>query len=296
MIKKLINKLFQIEIWSICLCRCNINNFIKTNGNKLKDHKTINNSLWSYFADPFIVSVTKNYAELLVEEYHFLKGGQISFLRVNLKDLTYKKKVILKSKHFSYPFYLKSFKKLIIFPEMSAENKNLFYYFNKTKIKEGINYFNKFNLIDPTIYKKNNLYFLFTSKHGSSENKKLLVFYSKNLHGPWKLIKKIGFKRNKSNSRSAGKIFKLNRIYYRPSQDCSKTYGHKLNISKIIKMSKNDYNEKLLFKINPKIIDKYSDGIHHIDFLNNLVLFDKKRYTYSIFKLFYKFSRMINYV
>ncbi len=294
MIKYLLDKLFKVETWNICFSKTNIKKFIESKGSNLRSHAFIKNGFFSFFADPFIIYNNKNYAEILVEEYNFLKGGQISFLKINLKNRTFSKKIILRSKHFSYPFFIKTKKGINIFPEMSAENKNYYYFFNKLKITKKKIYFKKFNLIDPTFFKKKNLNFLFTSKQGNNENRKLLIFYSKKILEPWNKIKKIDFKRNIKNSRSAGKIFKFKNNYFRPSQDCSQGYGHQLNIRKILKLNKNEYNEKTLFKVNPKKVDTLCDGIHHIDFGNNLVFFDKKMYKYSIFKIIYKIIRFLN--
>ncbi len=293
-LKNIFDKLFKIEVWTICFSFYSKKKFIDSEGLVLKKHSEINNNLYSFFADPFIIDNTKKKATLLVEEYNFFKGGQISLLKINLVNRSFTKRILLKSKHFSYPFFLKSKKKLKIFPEMSAEEKNYFFYFDKSKIIKKKNYFNQFNLIDPTILKKKNLYFLFTSKQGINENKNLLIFYSKNLTNSWKKIKKIFPRPDLTNSRSAGRIFKYKKNYYRPSQDCSLGYGSKIVISRILTLNKNNYSFRECFNVSTDKIDENSDGIHHIDFGKNLVFFDKKKYKYTLFKLFYKLFRKLN--
>lgn len=293
-LKKFFDKLFKIEVWTICFSFYSKKKFINTEGQVLRKHFEINNSLFSFFADPFILDNTKKKATLLVEEYNFFRGGQISLLKINLVNRSYTKRTLLKSKHFSYPFFLKSKKKFKLFPEMSAENKNYYFHFDKSKIIKKTNYFNKFNLIDPTIIKKKNTYFLFTSKQGINENKNMFIFYSKNLNNSWKKIKKIFPTPNLTNSRSAGRIFKYKKNYYRPSQDCSSSYGSKIVISKILTLNQNNYSFRECFNVGTAKIDKNSDGIHHIDFGKNLVFFDKKKYRYTLFKLFYKLFRILN--
>jgi hypothetical protein len=202
---------------------------------------------------------------------------------------------LLKGKHYSYPSLIFLNKKNYIFPEMSAHHKNFFYKLKGKKLKNKTEYFKNFNVIDPTIFKIKNLYWMFVGKKGPRENKDLYLFYSNNLKN-WNEHKQNPIIKNReSNCRSAGSIISFKKNFFRPAQNCEKSYGKELKINLIQNLDKINFKEKLLFTIRPKDIDKYSDGIHHISIKDNLIVFDKKMYKYSLLKIFYKIVRLINY-
>ncbi len=85
-------------------------------------------------------------------------------------------------------------------------------------------------------------------------------------------------KRDPSNARGAGAVFESEGRLIRPSQDCSESYGEKLNFNEILRIDSNEFEEKLIetlsfrdVKINEKI---KIDGIHTYNKLNNYEVID----------------------
>jgi hypothetical protein len=288
MIVKLFNKLFRIEEWIVAYTKASNKIFFETKGKILKKHITIINGLFNFFADPFLIKIKKNKAFLFVENYSFFRGGRISFLEINLKDNSYKEKIILSGGHYSFPFFLKKKSKFILFPEMSYKKYNNYYVLYNNQIIKKKNFFNYFNLIDPIILKYKNFFWLFCSKKDINEDSNLYIFYSKDLHN-WENIKyNPVIINNINNCRSAGNIIKYKNILYRPAQNSNLNYGRSLNINKIQILSKYKFKEKKFFSIQPLNTDSFNKGIHHISLKNNYIFFDKKRYKYTPFKLIYK--------
>ena len=85
-----------------------------------------------------------------------------------------------------------------------------------------------------------------------SSNDELFLFYADKLETTdWISHPLNPIISDPSKSRSAGKIISRDNELYRPSQDCSKHYGHRIKINKIIKMNETEYVEKEVSSINP---------------------------------------------
>ncbi len=294
MIKFIFNKLFRIEIWQIAICNTNFKNFLDSKGKVLKNYFEIKNPKFGFFADPFVVKVQKKKILIILEEYSFFKGGKISLIDYDIKNKRYILTNLLKGKHYSYPSLNFINKKKYIFPEMSAHYKNFFYELKSKKLINKSEYLEKFNVIDPTLFKIKNLFWIFVGKKGTKENKDLYLYYSRDLKN-WNAHKQNPIIKNKENNcRSAGSIIPFRKKFFRPAQNCEKSYGKELKINFIEDLNKLEYKEKLLFTIKPKDVDNNCDGIHHISFKKNFIVFDKKTYRYSLFKIFYKMLRFIN--
>jgi hypothetical protein len=54
-----------------------------------------------------------------------------------------------------------------------------------------------------------------------------------------------------SRARPAGKIFVDEGRLYRPSQDCSRRYGHALNVSEIVALDESRYEERVVTRSQP---------------------------------------------
>jgi len=295
MLIKIFNKLFRIEEWIVAYTKASKNKFFETKGKILKKHKTIINGLFSFFADPFLIRIKNNKALIFVENYSFFKGGRISFLEIDLKNSSWKEKIILSGGHYSFPFFLKRNSNLILFPEMSCKKTNNYFVINNKKIIKKKIFFHYFNLVDPVILKYRGFFWLFCSKKGINENSNLYIFYSRDLHN-WKDINNNPPIINSiKNCRSAGDIINYKNTLYRPTQNSFLNYGRSLNINRIESLSKNKFIEKKIFSIQPLNLDSFNQGIHHISLKNNYIFFDKKRYKYTPFKLIYKIFRFINF-
>ena len=81
-------------------------------------------------------------------------------------------------------------------------------------------------------------------------------------------------------ARCAGKFFEFEDNYVRPSQDCGKAYGEKLNFNKVVSLSKLGYSEELIKTVSHKDIklgiqNNYV-GIHTYNKLENVEVVDLK--------------------
>jgi hypothetical protein len=134
-----------------------------------------------------------------------------------------------------------------------------------------------FPATDPTVFQWNGLWWLFCGKDDPHYSTKLYAWYSNSITGPWLEHYSNPIKVDVSSARPAGKPFVKNNILYRPSQDCSKTYGGAIVINKIIKLTPTEFEETPTMKIKPLEKSKSQKGFHTLSYNKKHVLIDKKR-------------------
>lgn len=277
LLKRFIIKFFLPSQWVI--------GYKKNDEINWKYLKIDGNEMW---ADPFVVYENNKYYIFYEEMSYSINKGHISVGELDLENgKLVNRGIVLEEKyHLSYPFIFKENKKWYMIPE-SSKNKTIDLY-------EAINFPYKWkfrkNLLsnieasDSTLLKKDNKWYLFTSESslGISPNDELSIFVSND-------FLKEDFKKNSENpiisdvkkARMAGSFFIKNSILYRPSQDCSKRYGYKVNINKVDCFDENNYQESIIETLkHPKNIRCFA--MHTYNFCNNIEVADFKILRFDI--------------
>ena len=188
----------------------------------------------SWFADPFILSITEHDIVLLVEEFVYKTGlGRISKVVVSKQDYQFKsvKPLIDTGSHLSFPAYYRENGKVYIYPENTHSGKlSLFEYDEITdEVKEFGILINK-PLADATITKiEGEKVILATTS--PNDNGNVLDIYKwgeKNASS----INRVSFATN--TARNAGFVFQEGGVQFRPAQDCSKSYGECVVLQKMV--------------------------------------------------------------
>ena len=282
-LKKIIRFLFPVNLFMNKWKICQISSLNLENINKNKKSKSFNSPLYEYWADPFYFKHNKkNY--LFFENYNiFKKKGKISCAEIKNGNLTNVRDVINKSYHFSYPNIFKFGKKIFMIPE-TAEKK-------RVEIWTCIEFPMKWKR-HKTIFKNESWVDLnfFIDRKGNKwifGNKSTDKYFDHNSElYIYKIIdnnfnKLIPHEKNpviidSRRARNAGKIFYNNKgELIRPSQiNISETYGHGLNLNKIIKLTIKDYQETIIKKFKTNKNSRLS-GIHHLSLGENDIYIDK---------------------
>jgi hypothetical protein len=235
------------------------------------------NNKYHFFADPFIFKLESGEYCILYEELDYNKQyGIISQFMLDNTNNAIEKKVMLDTKsHLSYPFIFLDDGNMYIFPESSASGKFSCYQYNKntqsiTFKKDILN----LPLLDSTILKHQNRYWIFSTMRGEDSNKKLYIFYAENLFGPYIPHPQNPVKDNINGSRPAGNFIIVDGNLYRPSQGSGKYYGSSIIINKVIELSENKFEEEYYFSINPSKEEYYNFGIHTINYSDNKIVVD----------------------
>lgn len=117
--------------------------------------------------------------------------------------------------------------------------------------------------VDATLHKSDGIYWMFTSITNGlySSCDDLSLFFASSLKGPWTPHPQNPIIRDVRKARSAGRLFYDGTRLIRPSQDCSKAYGYGLVFSEITKLSKTEYEDREICRVEP-LICKHHEATH----------------------------------
>jgi hypothetical protein len=232
----------------------------------------------SFWADPFIV-IDKQEIYLFIEELNpETQLGEIACVYLADDFRILEKKTVLKGNtHFSFPntFYYQDAYYMI--PENSDSN-NLDLYkascfpyewqFEKTLIKEV-------RFVDAVWIYHQGTYWLFANKINDFEhdnNDNLYLYYSNDLFGnQWQSHIQNPIISDAGKSRNAGNIFAKEGRLFRPSQNCSKTYGANVVINEILELTTHNYREITTTSL---FVPKGYCGMHTTNSFDDVEVFD----------------------
>ena len=254
------------NIWKLHISKGNIED------RKLNNLITLQPPNKEYWADPFLVTFNKKKI-IFFEVYEFkYKKSKISCCEINNNKIGEVKEVLNLNYHLSYPFVWKENNNFYMIPETSQKKRiEIWRATNfplKWKLKKIL--FEGESFADTTFFIDNeNNKWLFTNKSVDKFNDHNSELYIYKVQGdnfenivPHKLNPVITDCRM---ARNAGKIFYNKKSFLiRPSQmNISNIYGYALNISKIVRLSIDEYIEEKLFTIKPEELNG-ARGIHHV--------------------------------
>lgn len=154
-----------------------------------------------------------------------------------------------------------------------------------------------FDYADNVLYKKEGLYYLFTSIL-DKDGYELQLFTSKHLRGPYLPHPASPLCHSLELGRNAGSLIEYDGKLYRPAQDCSKSYGGQVSIMEITTLTPEVYEEKLFARhILPNTESFYEQGGHQLNYVdyNGTIIMatDAKRdRAFPVFRVFDKIKRM----
>src|SRR5690606_37026312 len=106
---------------------------------------------------------------------------------------------------------------------------------------------------DPTLFKHEGRYWLlFTLQDdGAWGNQKLYAYHAPSLDAPWTAHPLNPVKCDIGATRPAGNVFSVEGSLFRPSQDCSTTYGGALVINQILALTQDRFEEREVARLRP---------------------------------------------
>lgn len=245
-----------------------------------------------FFADPFILDIKNDVIEVLVEEFIYKEWkGRITLLTVdrNSFELVSRKVLLDLKTHLSFPFIFRENPQIYVAPENSKSGQFSIYEYDDNK--QQLTYVNalvKLPLVDSIIYKYDNKYYILGSIQNGNENRELYLWTSDSLFGIYTPNEGILVKLGYSSSRRAGDIFLSNNELYSASQSCVKSYGEKLYINRILKITNHEFKEKSILSYSPQ--SPYDEGIHTFNTYKGMCVVDGLSY---LFLPQYKLNRLL---
>ncbi len=272
--------MFFHEEWNIGVVHEPISVFLRPNV-RPKVHWLPPPDRGKYLADPF--ALKKNGRVYVVcEEFDYLtsKGRIVS---IELVDASYssKPKVAIELPfHVSYPYLLQHEGEIYCIPETYWAREVSLY-----KAEEFPDRWRKVSTLvrdiaalDSTVFEYEGRWWLACADE-ERDSGKLFLWHAPDLFGPWRPHVANPVKTDTRSSRPAGAPFTHDGCMYRPSQDCSRTYGGQIVLNRIIRLTPTEFKEEQVAVIKP-LDGCYPDGVHTISGVGDITILDGKRFRF----------------
>jgi len=278
------NNYFFEDHWMIGVAPLKMSDVIKKGINF--DKITIYNpSKKYYYADPFWHPQLDE-GKLICERFDFTtQHGSISEIKIEDDKITEEQTLLKEDWHLSFPFLIEHEGGLKMIPEASYNNESQVYPLESLDAKPFI----KKALVDPVIYLHNETYWLFASIQNGKQNEELHLFWSDDFEN-WNNHSSSPICTNSFGARMAGNIVSHENELFRFGQNCEKGYGKGIVIHKINELSKDQYSETAVGRIDAPA--NFS-GIHTINQFEDKVVFDLKKTYFSPLKPFRRLRRKL---
>ena len=279
LLKKYSDKLY-LKQWGIGFLKGSMADIIRNKTTELSfEWMSLNNKTVSH-ADPFVFKTSDGRINILFESvssYHL--DGKISLMVCNDNLEPMLEKVVLDTNdHLSYPHVFQENGKTYVFPENAFGGALNCYEFDPVKNSFG----NKkeiirLPLLDSTILKYQDKYWLFATLLGDTLNSDLHIYFADNLLGPYTPHKENPVKRQLNGSRPAGNFIEVDGAIYRPTQNCSNYYGESLTINRVTTLTSSKFEEEEYMVIEPNKNDEFNYGIHTINAVDDIIIVDGQK-------------------
>lgn len=295
LLKKYSSKLF-LKQWAIGVSKASIATLIRERNSELQVSWVNSGDPSISQADPFIFRGCDGRVNIFFESVG-ISGldGKIAHMVCDASLRPISDNVILDTNdHLSYPFVYQENQKTYIFPENARSGALYCYEFDEL---QGT-FVNKrqivaLPLLDSTIVKFNEKYWLFATIKGPRYNSDLYIFHSESLLGPYHQHKKNPVKSDLHGSRPAGSFINVDNQLYRPAQNCENYYGESIAINKLIKLTEDDFEESEHMLIKPDREAEYNYGIHTINVLGDFIIVDGQKARFQPMRQLYRKVRRV---
>jgi hypothetical protein len=235
-----------------------------------------------FWADPFVVYKDETYYIFIEEKFSSAKCAHISVIEMDGKgNYSQPRKVLDTGYHLSYPFVFEYEGNRYMMPETTSRKTievfKCIRFPDQWELHKTI--FENIKAVDPTLFFHDHKWWLFAAvADGSSvsRNDELFIYFSDSPFGPWRSHPENPVVSDVRRARPAGKIFRYRNKIYRPSQDCSVTYGYALRMNEIITLNETSYLEQEVDFIEP-LWNEDLNGTHTFCFEHNLTMIDGVR-------------------
>jgi hypothetical protein len=251
-------------------------------------------------ADPFVWPLGEDTRVIYEEVDPWSERGHIR--SVSLQRFSHwqrSRPEIVQPYHLSYPFIVHWKNVWYCVPESArSEGVDLYAWdasIGSWQLKRRL--LNGVAIVDATLFRHNELWYLFGTIRGPRAYDTLQIWWSPSLEGAWLLHGSNPAKVDLRSARSAGALFDVEGHWYRPAQDCTGGYGSALTINRIDMLTPVDFRETTVCRVQPDPNGSYPHGLHTLAVHGNQIVVDGKRVGFSawlpVMKAARKFARLL---
>jgi hypothetical protein len=137
-------------------------------------------------------------------------------------------------------------------------------------------------IVDATLFRHEGIWWLAGSEAAAKgATCELSLWYASVLTGPWRAHRGNPVKIDVRSARPAGTPFHENGVLYRPAQDCSRTYGGRVIINRVVTLTPTEFAEVEAATVAPDPHGRYPAGLHTLSQVGEITLIDGKRVIFS---------------
>jgi hypothetical protein len=183
--------------------------------------------------------------------------------------------------HMSYPYLLERAGEIYCIPETARAREIMLFKAEEFPHKwlKCCKLVSDFPGLDNTVFEYRGRWWL--ASVDLQQQMALFIWYAPDLFGPWTPHSGNPVKRDISSARSAGTPFVHDGFLYRPAQDCSRTYGGRIVLNRILRLTPTEFKEEQVAPIEPEAAGPYPYGLHTISSLGKNTLLDGKRFIFD---------------
>lgn len=210
-----------------------------------------------FWADPFPLRRGERLYIFLEEYLYARQKGHIAVIEMDLKGRWQPPVPVLAPEtHLSYPFVFEWRGETFLIPESSADQTVSLYraaafpggWQLEQVLLAGL------TAVDATVTQIEGTWWLFANvaEEGASKNDELHLFFAETPLGPWRPHRANPVKSDVRSARPAGRPFAWRGRWYRPAQDCTRTYGAATVLNEIVRLDRDGYAEQPAARIEPR--------------------------------------------
>jgi len=237
-----------------------------------------------FLADPFGI-VRDGRLHILCEYFDYREGkGHICALEYSGDGFTRELAPVLPfPQHMSYPFLVDGSDEIYCVPETSDANEVALFRaieFPLRWSKIGV-LVEDFPGIDPTVLSHDGRWWLMCTRRGAYEDVELWVWHASDLLGPWTPHAQNPVKTDVRCTRPGGSPFVQEGVLYRPTQDCSKTYGWRISVQRVLRLTPTEFAEEPVTVLEASPQSPFPHGRHTLTPVGDMVLVDGRRAVFA---------------
>jgi len=185
--------------------------------------------------------------------------------------------------HLSYPFIIEDQGVVYCIPESRATGELHLYRARRLphEWEHAATLLSDVDAIDPTVFRHDGRWWLmFVSKDPRTHTELLKIYHAPALTGPWESHANNPVKADVHTTRPGGTPFECDGELYRPVQDCGETYGRRVLINRITKLTPVEFTEETVSAVEPPQGTPWNRGLHTLSALGDWTLIDAKRFVF----------------